>query len=201
MVRGLVLGVILALALADRAISAEGVLNGNELVTWCQGQEWDGKCRGYVSAIADTIERSRYRAGASPCVPATVSSSQVRVVVLQYLLNHPAMLSAAASELATNAIAEVWCPSGKPNSTPQALGSAPRAEPERILTCSQWLRARSQLDQGATTFEMGNFTARMGPARAKAFAESIDLACERWPFLMLIVAIRIISGTAPMPPH
>jgi hypothetical protein len=59
-----------------------------------------------------------------------------------------------------------------------------------MMTCTQWLEARQRPDQGASTPEMIDLITKFG-ARAFVVADSIDVVCRKWPFLLWEPALRI----------
>jgi hypothetical protein len=58
------------------------------------------------------------------------------------------------------------------------------------MTCTQWLEARKRPDQGASTREMAYLITKFG-AQTFVIANSIDIVCQKWPFLLWEPALRI----------
>src|SRR5262249_10196157 len=59
-----------------------------------------------------------------------------------------------------------------------------------MMTCTQWLEARQRPDQGASTPEMAYLITKFR-ARTFVVADSTDVVCRKWPFLLWEPALRI----------
>ena len=59
-----------------------------------------------------------------------------------------------------------------------------------MMTCTQWLEARQRPDQGASTPEMAYLITKFR-ARTFVVADSIDVVCRKWPFLLWEPALRV----------
>jgi hypothetical protein len=64
------------------------------------------------------------------------------------------------------------------------------------MTCTQWLEARKQPDQGASTPEMAYLMTTFG-IRTLAVADRIDIVCWKWPFLLWTPALRVALRLMP----
>jgi hypothetical protein len=58
------------------------------------------------------------------------------------------------------------------------------------MTCTQWLVARQQPHQAASTPEMAYLMTTFGD-RTFAVADRIDIVCRKWPFLLWTPALRV----------
>jgi Rap1a immunity proteins len=98
----------LVVALAWPAHSANVFESGNDLLTACLG---DGQqrmfCYGYIEAVADTMKYFR-QVGVPECPPSYAIARQVRDVVVNSLIAHPADRHYTAVSLAIDAFKAAW---------------------------------------------------------------------------------------------
>jgi hypothetical protein len=65
-------------------------------------------CYGYVTAVADTINTTRVRAGKPPCIPGGVTLHQVIESVIPYLQHQEKGRDEAAAMAVAVAIGDAW---------------------------------------------------------------------------------------------
>ena len=96
-----------ALAAASPAHATMAVFeNGNALLADCLGDN-PLFCYGYVEAVADAMKL--FGQWQRPeCPPVDVSARQVRDVVVNFLLAHPADRHYAAASIVVNALKNAW---------------------------------------------------------------------------------------------
>jgi hypothetical protein len=81
-------------------------IDGNKLLGYCSSKATIG-CDAYLDGIADGIEAGG-RAKAEACIPAAVTTPQMRDVVVKYLRNNPQTREMKAGVLATKAFAAAF---------------------------------------------------------------------------------------------
>jgi hypothetical protein len=80
--------------------------SGNTVQEWCEkSAEF---CSGYVSGIADIMTRKAPLSGWLACIPAGVSTSQLRDIFVRFLQDHPAKRHLSAASLAAKSLAEAF---------------------------------------------------------------------------------------------
>lgn len=85
--------------------------NGNTLLALCNDNGSDllwGACSGYVEAVTDVLSHGAIIAGGKTCTPENATSSQVRDIVVRFLVNHPEERHFSAESLVTKALFEAF---------------------------------------------------------------------------------------------
>jgi hypothetical protein len=96
-----------ALAAAPVAAQAQRVskVNGNRLLSLCSASDVKG-CDAYVAGVADALaEAGEIR---QACIPVSVTTDQLRDVLLKYLHNEPENREMPGGRLAVRAFTKAW---------------------------------------------------------------------------------------------
>ena len=98
---------VLMLAMAPAAHAQRvSKVDGNRLMAMCTVKS-PGECDAYLSGVADSIEAGG-RAKAEACIPAAVTGTQLRDVVIKYLRSNPQNRQMKAGALTTKAFAAAF---------------------------------------------------------------------------------------------
>ena len=104
--------IIVALALSLSALPAEAALvSGNRLFQHCSKSGLDAGrdlCIGYVSAVADMMERGSSVDGFRGCVPSSTSPGQLQDLLFQHLDTNRLYRHHNASTVVARFLAEVF---------------------------------------------------------------------------------------------
>jgi hypothetical protein len=99
------------LILAPISASAGGFVSGNYLLEQCTKPAGEAFCAGYVSAIADAMDRGDGLSGARACFRQGVTVQQIKDAVVQYLRAHIADRDYIADGLVAFALRKTFpCP-------------------------------------------------------------------------------------------
>jgi hypothetical protein len=94
------------------AVDANGLVDGNKLMRWCEDKPDDsflrGLCLGYVEATADTLMAER---PGRQCISRDVTFGQLEDVVRTYLQEHPEKRQYGANVIVASALTQAFpCP-------------------------------------------------------------------------------------------
>ena len=105
MMRFAILGVLMVAASSAQAQRVSKV-DGNHLLTYCTAKATT-PCDAYLDGVGDGIE-GEGRAKADACIPVTVTTAQLRDVVVKYLHNNPQTRQMKAGVLVTRAFSAAF---------------------------------------------------------------------------------------------
>lgn len=106
---GFIMGLAACAAALPVAAQAQRVsrIDGNKLMTYCTASRGTTGCDAYLDGIADAIEAGG-RAHAPACIPAPVTTAQLRDVVVKYLHDNPQSRQLKAGTLTVRAFAAAF---------------------------------------------------------------------------------------------
>lgn len=102
----------MSLLTTSQANAEAQFLDGNALLQFCQSQNTtlQNRCVGYIMGIVDSVSifNSSPLAPPGACVPGGVSATQVRDVVVSYLIRNPKTRHQTAAVETYSALSETW---------------------------------------------------------------------------------------------
>jgi hypothetical protein len=105
--------VLLTACIVSTSANAGQFKNGNKLLEECSSPAHSRNialCLAYIQGMADAAAISASLSGRAACIPPGVHASQVKDVVVQYLMKNPSERHYSGGYLAIAAIGEAWCP-------------------------------------------------------------------------------------------
>jgi hypothetical protein len=108
-----ILMALLTACIGSASAGAGQFKDGNKLLEECSSpvNSWNSAvCLGYIQGMADAVAVSASLSGKAACIPPGVHASQVKDVVVQYLMKNPSERHYSGGHLAIAAIGEAWCP-------------------------------------------------------------------------------------------
>ena len=109
----IIAAILFALLILSRSAPAwAGYVTGAELLALCEDRDGGGftevYCLGYVTALADVLERNAVN-GLRACIPdVDVETGWLEVVVMAYLRRHPDRGGYGAAGLVADALGEAY---------------------------------------------------------------------------------------------
>ncbi len=99
---------LFSIALIHNAVADNSYRSGNKLLGECSQGYSLAACLGYIMGIADVLSRNNPVNGFNACIPDRVQVSQLRDIVVRFLIAHPADRQRGASGLVAGALEDAY---------------------------------------------------------------------------------------------